>query len=56
MRLKGKRTYLTLAILLMHHILRDFFGIDIPHEDLSKAIDVFLILLAGFFRFLATRK
>lgn len=53
--IQGKRTYITLVVLVAKEIL-SAFGISIPDESLSTAIDVALVIGAGVFRYLAKGK
>ena len=53
--LVGYRTYITLALMVLHQVLK-VNGIDLPQENLSIAVDTILALLAGVFKYLATKQ
>jgi hypothetical protein len=52
----GKRTYAALALLFIKDIALPTLGVTIPDEDISKFIDIVLIISAAVFRFMAERR
>ena len=55
-RLVGKKTFLSLALLLAHQGLKAF-GMDvIPDEQLSQFVDTLLIILAGVFKHIGNKR
>ena len=55
-RLVGKKTFLSLFILLAHQGLKAF-GMDvIPDEQLSQFVDTLLIILAGVFKHIGNKR
>jgi len=53
--LTGNRTYLALALLVIHQILK-LAGIDVTDANLSTTVDTLLLVGAAIFRYLATKK
>ena len=53
--LAGKRTYIASSVVVVHQILK-FLGYDIPHAELSSALDVVAGIAAFLFRMIAKPK
>ena len=53
--LKGKRTYISIIVLIVHQITKTA-GYDLPNEQLSAAIDIVAGVAAYFFRMIANLK
>jgi len=55
--LEGKKTYITLVVMALYNVVLPAVGIkDVTMDDLDKAVNTILIVLAGIFRYMATRK
>lgn len=55
-KLVGKKTLLSLFVLLAHQALKAFDMDVIPDEQLSQFIDTGLIILAGVFKFVGNNR
>jgi hypothetical protein len=53
--MKGYRTYIALAAIILNNILKSMGFTDYPSEDVTHAIDVLLAVIAFFFRYKATK-
>lgn len=55
-KLIGKKTFLSLVLLLAHQGLKAFNMDVIPDEQLSQFVDTLLIILAGVFKHVGNKR
>ena len=53
--MKGYRTYITLAVMILNKVLQGIGFVDYNSEQVAQAIDVILAVVAFLFRYKATK-
>lgn len=53
--MKGVRTYVALALIILNNILTSMGFVQYSSQDISTAVDVILAIMAFFFRYLSDK-